>query len=186
MYGWHVISSSRPLLLGSGSPRRRDILASLGLPFVVLAADIVEDVVPGDTEALARYGVMLADEQLAKSPKAKFRALLVLNKVLYREPERHDVRRRVVRLSMDLGLFANARDDLENPLVPAFPGDAELQRLLGRCYEALGNYPKAREAYEQEAEIDDRAAELTRWNDDDRAAEQAAVDESARERSDGP
>lgn len=49
MYGWHVISSSRPLLLGSGSPRRRDILASLGLPFAVLAADIVEDVVPGET-----------------------------------------------------------------------------------------------------------------------------------------
>ena len=49
VYGWHVISSSRPLLLGSASPRRRDILASLGLPFVVLAADIVEDVVPGET-----------------------------------------------------------------------------------------------------------------------------------------
>jgi len=49
VYGWHVISSSLPLLLGSASPRRRDILASLGLPFVVLAADIVEDVVPGET-----------------------------------------------------------------------------------------------------------------------------------------
>jgi septum formation protein len=37
------------LLLGSASPRRRDILASLRLPFVVLAADIVEDVLPGET-----------------------------------------------------------------------------------------------------------------------------------------
>jgi len=44
-----VIHPSRPLLLGSGSPRRRDILASLRLPFVVLAADIVEDVHPGET-----------------------------------------------------------------------------------------------------------------------------------------
>jgi septum formation protein len=44
-----VILPSRPLLLGSASPRRRDILASLGLPFVVLAADIVEDVLPGET-----------------------------------------------------------------------------------------------------------------------------------------
>jgi septum formation protein len=43
-----VISSTRPLLLGSASPRRRDILASLGVPFVVLAADIVEDVLPGE------------------------------------------------------------------------------------------------------------------------------------------
>jgi septum formation protein len=44
-----VIHPSSPLLLGSASPRRRDILASLGLPFVVLAADIVEDVLPGET-----------------------------------------------------------------------------------------------------------------------------------------
>jgi septum formation protein len=44
-----VIEPSRPLLLGSGSPRRRDILASLRLPFVVLAADIVEDAFPGET-----------------------------------------------------------------------------------------------------------------------------------------
>lgn len=44
-----MISSTRPLLLGSGSPRRRDILSSLGLPFVVLAADIVEDVAAGET-----------------------------------------------------------------------------------------------------------------------------------------
>jgi septum formation protein len=43
-----VIHSTRPLLLGSASPRRRDILASLRLPFVVLAADIVEDVLEGE------------------------------------------------------------------------------------------------------------------------------------------
>jgi len=43
-----VIDSTRPLLLGSASPRRKDILASLRLPFVVLPADIVEDVLPGE------------------------------------------------------------------------------------------------------------------------------------------
>ena len=43
-----MICSTRPLLLGSGSPRRRDILTSLRVPFVVLAADIVEDVAPGE------------------------------------------------------------------------------------------------------------------------------------------
>ena len=43
-----MIHPSRPLLLGSGSPRRRDILTSLRLPFVVLAADIVEDVLPAE------------------------------------------------------------------------------------------------------------------------------------------
>jgi septum formation protein len=44
-----VIHATRPLLLGSASPRRRDILGSLRLPFVVLAADIVEDVLAGET-----------------------------------------------------------------------------------------------------------------------------------------
>jgi septum formation protein len=44
-----VIHATRPLLLGSASPRRRDILGSLRLPFVVLAADIVEDALAGET-----------------------------------------------------------------------------------------------------------------------------------------
>jgi septum formation protein len=44
-----VIDATRPLLLGSASPRRRDILASLRLPFVVLPADILEDVLAGET-----------------------------------------------------------------------------------------------------------------------------------------
>lgn len=43
-----MISRSRPLLLGSASPRRSALLASLGLPFAVLPADIVEDVEPGE------------------------------------------------------------------------------------------------------------------------------------------
>jgi len=43
-----VISRLRPLLLGSASPRRSALIASLGLPFAVLPADIVEDVEPGE------------------------------------------------------------------------------------------------------------------------------------------
>jgi septum formation protein len=38
-----VIDASNPLILGSGSPRRREIISALGLPFQVLAADIDED-----------------------------------------------------------------------------------------------------------------------------------------------
>lgn len=44
-----VVTDPRlPLLLGSASPRRRDILRALGLPFVALAADIVEDAHDGE------------------------------------------------------------------------------------------------------------------------------------------
>jgi len=39
-----LIDATRPLVLGSGSPRRREIISALGLPFQVLAADIDESV----------------------------------------------------------------------------------------------------------------------------------------------
>ena len=44
-----VIADATPLLLGSASPRRRDILSGLGIPFSVLPADVVEDVLQGET-----------------------------------------------------------------------------------------------------------------------------------------
>lgn len=50
------LSEAVPLLLASGSPRRREILANLGLPFIVGAVDIDESVRPGEgpSEYLAR------------------------------------------------------------------------------------------------------------------------------------
>jgi septum formation protein len=58
-----LIDASRPLVLGSGSPRRREILSALGLPFHVLAADIDEAVLPG--EPALRYLERIAAEKLA-------------------------------------------------------------------------------------------------------------------------
>jgi septum formation protein len=43
-----LIDASHPLVLGSGSPRRREIVSALGLPFTVLAADIDESLLPGE------------------------------------------------------------------------------------------------------------------------------------------
>lgn len=43
-----LIDASRPLILGSGSPRRREIVSALGLPYEVLAADIDESRLPGE------------------------------------------------------------------------------------------------------------------------------------------
>jgi septum formation protein len=42
------ISAALPLVLGSGSPRRREILSNLGISIRVLPADIVETVRPGE------------------------------------------------------------------------------------------------------------------------------------------
>ena len=58
-----LIDASHPLVLGSGSPRRREILSALGLPFHVLAADIDEAVRPG--EPALRYLERIAAEKLA-------------------------------------------------------------------------------------------------------------------------
>lgn len=43
-----LLSTERPLVLGSGSPRRREILTSLGVPFVVHKGEANEDVKEGE------------------------------------------------------------------------------------------------------------------------------------------
>ncbi|RYZ03920.1 MAG: septum formation protein Maf [Myxococcales bacterium] len=43
-----MIDAAFPLVLGSGSPRRREIISALGLPFTVLAADIDESRLTGE------------------------------------------------------------------------------------------------------------------------------------------
>lgn len=43
-----ALSTDAPLLLGSASPRRRELLASAGVPLVVVAPTVDERVVPGE------------------------------------------------------------------------------------------------------------------------------------------
>ena len=43
-----ILSARTPLILGSASPRRREILTGLGLPIFVLPADVDESVRPGE------------------------------------------------------------------------------------------------------------------------------------------
>jgi tetratricopeptide (TPR) repeat protein len=105
---------------------------------------------PGETDTLARYGLLLADEQLATTPRNRVNALMVLQQVLGRDGERQAVRRRVVDLAMGLKRFTDAREHLEH-LLAANPGDGELEVLLGQCHEEVGtsdHYKEAREKYE--------------------------------------
>src|SRR5262249_11860285 len=96
---------------------------------------------PNDADSLTKLGQLLTDERMAKSNQAKQRALLVLNKVLYLDPERLTVRRMAAKLAMDLGRYADARDDLAI-LIAAFPNDGELEMMLARCYEKTLEYRK--------------------------------------------
>lgn len=43
-----VISEQEPLVLGSASPRRRELLAALGIPMVVRPAEVDESVLPAE------------------------------------------------------------------------------------------------------------------------------------------
>jgi septum formation protein len=58
-----LIDAEHPLVLGSGSPRRRELISALGLPFTVLAADIDETRLPG--EAPLAYLERIAAAKLA-------------------------------------------------------------------------------------------------------------------------
>jgi septum formation protein len=57
-----VISLENPLVLGSASPRRREILTGLGVPIAVAPADVIEDVEPG--EAPLDYLERIAEKKL--------------------------------------------------------------------------------------------------------------------------
>jgi predicted Zn-dependent protease len=101
---------------------------------------------PGDTETLAKYALAL--DQAANSPTARFQAWDLLEQALRREPKRSDWRHQAVRLTAELGQYADAARHLEFLLQEA-PNDAHLADLLGRCRENTGEYVKAAAAYRQ-------------------------------------
>lgn len=70
-----LIDAAQPLVLGSGSPRRREIMSALGLPFQVLAADIDESVWPGEApltylERVAREKLEAVRKKVGDTPHA--------------------------------------------------------------------------------------------------------------------
>ena len=67
------MAGGEPLLvLASGSPRRRELLAQLGVPFVVRVADVNESPRPGEraTDLVRRLAAAKAQAILAAAPEA--------------------------------------------------------------------------------------------------------------------
>jgi len=78
-----MIAERTPLLLGSASPRRRDILSGLGLPLRVAPADIPEHALPG--EAALDYVSRIVNEKLqavAERASGDFAAVLVADTIV--------------------------------------------------------------------------------------------------------
>jgi tetratricopeptide (TPR) repeat protein len=102
---------------------------------------------PTDLDAAARYGLFV--DQRSKSPPQKYRAFMILEDVLRRDPtnDRPEVRRRAAELAIALRRPADARAHLER-LLQGQSGNAELEDLLGQCEEESKQFDKARTAYE--------------------------------------
>jgi len=60
-----MIDENRPLLLGSASPRRREILTTLGLPLHVVSLDVDERT--RESESADDYLVRIASDKLARA-----------------------------------------------------------------------------------------------------------------------
>jgi tetratricopeptide (TPR) repeat protein len=95
-------------------------------------------------------------------------ALSALRQALAREPACVEVRRRLVKVAMELGQFGEARQHLR-ALLRAAPGQAELEEMLARCAAAEGDFAQATDALERAAchaperiDIQVRLAELLR------------------------
>ncbi|MHB1006379.1 MAG: Maf family protein [Chloroflexota bacterium] len=68
-------SDSLPFILASNSPRRREILAALGVPFVVRASEVPESPLPGET---AEYTVRRLAEAKAREVTVAARERFVI------------------------------------------------------------------------------------------------------------
>lgn len=100
---------------------------------------------PEDNAARARCGEMM--EELAASNHERWRAVEVYQQVLYREPSRRDIRRRLARLALRLGWTLEARAHLEM-LLNEQPGQGDLEYWLGQCQEEAREYSQAAASYQ--------------------------------------
>jgi predicted Zn-dependent protease len=153
---------------------------------------------PTDVAVQAQYGLLMANDQVAKTPQSKYRALLTLEKVLVRKPDERDVRRRAVQVAMDIGYYAGARDNLLY-LLPTkslpkdkngWPKDPEIALKLAQCLDALSDLKSARFAYENaitvvphDLDAYARLAALLRLRTDDVLTSEETAKETAKDRA---
>jgi tetratricopeptide (TPR) repeat protein len=148
LHGWQVHRNAGGLLEHADKLERQGRLAE--------AADQLEQYLglrPFDTDALARQGLLLS--RLARTDGDRLRPLRILQQVLHRDGRRQDVRREAVGLALRLGLFGEARVELEI-LLKDGPEDAELLHLRGRCEAGLRRYDRAVGWYKKAVRKDPR------------------------------
>lgn len=103
---------------------------------------------PDDTAVLADYAVVLAD-LAAERAGARRAAYETLERALRADPQRSDLRRRLVPLALQLGRFSDAQEHLTTHLLPAAPDDPELLLWLARSQRGLGKHAEAVKSFER-------------------------------------
>jgi len=111
------IDAAHPLVLGSASPRRREMIAMLGVPFVVRTADIDESMQGGETpkaylERIARAKLEAVRGRAGTEASADTAGILVADTVV---------------VAPDGGILGKPRDDEE--------ARAMIVRLAGATHE---------------------------------------------------
>ncbi|HEV2968642.1 MAG TPA: tetratricopeptide repeat protein [Pirellulales bacterium] len=91
---------------------------------------------PQDVDAQAEFGLLLADLGASRD------AALTLERVLRAQPDRDDLRRRLVPVEMGIDRVSDAKAHVER-LLARLPDDAALWDLLGNCQAAGGEYVPA-------------------------------------------
>jgi tetratricopeptide (TPR) repeat protein len=110
------------------------------------------DYEPNHSSALSKYGLILASG--ARTVDERIRAVLTLEKAIGADPERRDVRRKLVDTDLGLMRFSDAQRHLKVLLGKQNPGekgagrkftpeDGELESLLGQCAEGERDYASA-------------------------------------------
>ena len=108
---------------------------------------------PNDTDALAKQGLIL--KELAETPRQLWRAFEILDRVLRRDPSRHDIRWQAIRIAIDIERFNDARDHLDI-LTKDFPNDCEWNFLSARCEEGDQKWQEAKKLYSKAKALADQ------------------------------
>jgi tetratricopeptide (TPR) repeat protein len=109
---------------------------------------------PYDVDALEKCAMLMAD--IAQDYRARVEALGMLERVLREDPERVRARRKLVDVAILVSRFQDARMQLKDSLIRDYPKDAELQDLLGRCYQGTAEFQSARDCYKKAIEVSPR------------------------------
>src|SRR5262249_45695062 len=117
-----------------------------------LAADFLGQYLglrPKDTDALARYAVLLEKITPPSKGPARAHVFFLLEQVLRDEPGRDGERRRAAKVARGLGLWRDARHHLDQIRDVTDPPDVELLRLRAQCELGAKEFEKAADAYDQ-------------------------------------